>query len=58
MITNIYEIIFIINKFDQTLKIFLKTEINFLFSLLDTTTLNPASDIADSYFICRYGLQS
>ncbi len=29
-----------------------------LFSLLDTTTLNPASDIADSYFICRYGLQS
>ena len=26
--------------------------------LLDTTTMNPASDIADSYFICRYGLQS
>ena len=28
-----------------------------LFSLLDTTTMNPASDIADSYFICRYGLE-
>ena len=29
-----------------------------LFSLLDTTTMNPASDIADSYFICRYGLRN
>ena len=28
-----------------------------LFSLLDTTTMNPASDIADSYFICKYGMQ-
>jgi Holliday junction resolvasome RuvABC endonuclease subunit len=25
--------------------------------LYDTTTMNPVSDIADSYFICRYGIQ-
>ena len=25
--------------------------------LFDTTTMNPVSDLADSYFICRYGIQ-
>ena len=25
--------------------------------LLDSPTMNPASDIADSYLICRYGMQ-
>ena len=29
------------------------TDIN---ELLDTPTMNPASDIADSYLICRYGM--
>ena len=28
-----------------------------IYDILDTGTINPASDIADSYLICTYGIQ-
>jgi Holliday junction resolvasome RuvABC endonuclease subunit len=44
-------------KKEEIVEKFIKDTKSPLFSLLDTTTMNPASDIADSYFICRYGIE-
>ena len=44
-------------KKEEIVEQFIKETEAPLFSLLDTTTMNPASDIADSYFICKYGMQ-
>jgi len=44
-------------KKEEIVEKFIKDTKSPLFSLLDTTTMNPASDIADSYFICQYGMQ-
>jgi Holliday junction resolvasome RuvABC endonuclease subunit len=44
-------------KKEEIVEKFIKDTKSPLFSLLDTTTMNPASDIADSYFICQYGIQ-
>ena len=44
-------------KKEEIVEKFIKDTKSPLFSLLDTTTMNPASDIADSYFICRYGME-
>ena len=44
-------------KKEEIVEKFIKDTKSPLFSLLDTTTMNPASDIADSYFICQYGME-